>query len=493
MTVRIMEKIKELWLNSKLKYVIPPTLALVLVGMANLVTKLLLPYTSTSPFSIFYLAILVAAIYGSACAGRLAVLLSLVFVDYYFLVPLNAFSLSLNSVLGLGIFGIVAMAQVFLVERLRRSEANRRYSELLLLEKERLTSAAYKKAHQQIDRILESVTDAFVTLDRNWCYTYVNERAARILNRRREDLIGKHIWTEFPEGVGQPYHHAYERAMNEGISIQFENYYISNDRWLENRIYPSPDGISIVLHDVTDRKTAQKALEEHAMRLQAMSRQLLDVQENERRLLARDLHDTVGQELTALSFNLTMMRSAIPAELAGTVGSRLDDSQKLLEETTQHLRNVMVDLRPPGIDELGLLAALKDHAQRVARRGGFKLVVNGAELKPRLESTMEIALFRIAQEALNNTVKHANATDICIGLQEKMDHVSLVVADNGRGFNAKRNAAISPFGMGMTTMRERAEAICAELRIESDVGQGTQITVEISRTISPVAPKRSGL
>ena len=116
------------------------------------------------------------------------------------------------------------------------------------------------QARAAIDRILESVTDAFVALDRDWRYTYVNERAARIFNRRREDLIGKQIWSEFPEGVGQPFHRAYERAMREGVEVQFEEYYPPYDAWFENRIYPSADGISIVFQDVTIRKRAERAL-----------------------------------------------------------------------------------------------------------------------------------------------------------------------------------------------------------------------------------------
>lgn len=120
--------------------------------------------------------------------------------------------------------------------------------------------AEAEQARRAIDRILESVTDAFVALDRDWRYTYVNERAARIFGRRREELIGKHIWSEFPEGVGQPFHRAYERAMNEGVEVQFEAYYPPYDAWFENRIYPSSDGISIVFQDITTRKRAEKAL-----------------------------------------------------------------------------------------------------------------------------------------------------------------------------------------------------------------------------------------
>lgn len=239
--------------------------------------------------------------------------------------------------------------------------------------------------------------------------------------------------------------------------------------------------------DITQRKEAEQALQDYARRLQSVSRQLLEVQENERRSLARELHDTVGQQLTAVSLNLTMVRSAIPPDLAAAVGNRLDDSQKLLEDTTQHLRSVMMELRPPGIDEFGLMAALKEHARMAAERSGFELHLSGVERQPRFPLPAAIALFRIVQEALNNIVKHAQASKVSIELREGPELISLTVADNGRGFDSTRKPLIGVYGMGMTTMRERAEAIGAHLRIESEIGKGTRIVIEVPRTSLPAA------
>jgi PAS domain S-box-containing protein len=106
--------------------------------------------------------------------------------------------------------------------------------------------------------VLERVSDGLVALDRRWCYTYVNSQAASLFGRRPEDLIGRHIWTEFPEGVGQPFHLAYERAMAEQIFIQVESCYEPWNRWFENRIFPSPDGLSIFFHEITQRKRAEQ-------------------------------------------------------------------------------------------------------------------------------------------------------------------------------------------------------------------------------------------
>jgi len=268
---------------------------------------------------------------------------------------------------------------------------------------------------------------------------------------------------------------------------------IVEERWKIVRDHQGqPLRASGTCQDITQRKEAEQALQEYARRLQAVSRKLLEVQENERRQLARELHDTVGQELTALSLNLSMVRSAIPPDLAAAVGNRLDDSQKLLEDTMHHLRNIMVELRPPGIDEFGLVAALTAHARRAADRSGFEVVLSGVEPQPRFPMATAIALFRIVQEALNNTVKHAQASKITIELREGPDLIVLTIADNGKGFDAMRKPLIGVYGMGMTTMRERAEAIGAHLRIDSEIGKGTRITIENARTSLPAAQKRPG-
>ena len=126
-------------------------------------------------------------------------------------------------------------------------------------------------AQQQLGNILENISDGFVTLDKTWHYTYINRQAASLFGRSPQDLIGKHIWTEFPEGVGQPFHLAYEKAMVKQIFIQMENYYEPWDRWFENRIYPSPNGISIFFHEITERKQAEQLARESVELLKAQN------------------------------------------------------------------------------------------------------------------------------------------------------------------------------------------------------------------------------
>jgi PAS domain S-box-containing protein len=123
---------------------------------------------------------------------------------------------------------------------------------------------------ETLTRVLEATSDAFVALDAGWRYTYVNEHAGKMFGRSPESLIGKHIWTEFPEGVGQPFHLEYERAVREGKPRQIEAYYPPYHRWFVNRIFPYAGGLAIFFQDVTERRLAQDRLRESEQRYRSL-------------------------------------------------------------------------------------------------------------------------------------------------------------------------------------------------------------------------------
>jgi PAS domain S-box-containing protein len=151
------------------------------------------------------------------------------------------------------------------LERLRRRVAELEEAERLL--------AQERDSRAQLANVLERVSDAFVSLNDVWQYTYVSAKAAEIFGRKPEDLIGKHLWTEFPEGVGQKFHHAYYKALADQVPISLEEYYPPTDRWYENRIYPSKNGLSVFFTDVTERRKA----EENRKRLVALTEETTDL------------------------------------------------------------------------------------------------------------------------------------------------------------------------------------------------------------------------
>ena len=239
-----------------------------------------------------------------------------------------------------------------------------------------------------------------------------------------------------------------------------------------------PYAVLTTFFDISGLKRAEQALRAHAGQLRHLSHRLFEVEENERRRLARELHDRIGANLTALGLNLKLVRDEWKKS-----STRLDDSEKLLDSTAQLVRDVLTDMRPPGLDELGLLAALREHAGQVAQRSGLALEVAGAEPRPRLPPATEIALFRVAQEALTNVVKHAGATAVSVSLRPEHGVVILTIEDNGAGFDGEGPAMAA--GMGMASMRERAEAVGARPRIESAPGHGTRVIVEVPHVAVP--------
>jgi signal transduction histidine kinase len=223
-----------------------------------------------------------------------------------------------------------------------------------------------------------------------------------------------------------------------------------------------------------------KDLRASTAQLQALSRRLVDIQESERRQFSRELHDRIGQNLTALSINLDILKTQLSNDESKEFRSRLDDSAALLESTTGAIENVISELRPPMLDDYGLLPALQWYGNEFSSRTGIEVRVHGDERMERLPPATEIALFRIAQEALNNVAKHANAKGVDVKLERPSAEWIMSVTDDGAGIDAAPNPGQRRRpGLGMVTMRERTQAIGGRFEVEAAPGRGTRVVVQI--------------
>ncbi len=242
-------------------------------------------------------------------------------------------------------------------------------------------------------------------------------------------------------------------------------------------------------HDITVRKQTEaknvqllQEIDQQRSHLRALNKRLAEIQENERKALARELHDEVGQNLSLLAINLKILQTQIAASLAANEAAqtRLKESGLLVQQITERIRNVMADLRPPVLDDYGLFAALEWYAARVAAQTDLAIYVQGQELTPRPNAALEHALFRITQEALTNVVKHAQATQVEISLSVINGVIRLEISDDGLGIDvALLDGAASPQTWGLLNMRERAEAVGGTFQILSGSKHGTSILVEI--------------
>ncbi len=212
----------------------------------------------------------------------------------------------------------------------------------------------------------------------------------------------------------------------------------------------------------------------------ALSRRLVEAEEAERRRIAGELHDRVGQNLSALNINLDIVLGALGEDAPMDVRVRLRDSLALVDGTLQSIENVMADLRPPLLEEYGLGAALGWYAEEFFKRTGIEIdfLDEARERNRELRRDAAVALFRIAQEALNNVAKHANARRVAIAVSAEAGSMSVEIRDDGAGFDpAAAEARASRWGM--TTMRERAEAVGGRLDIASAPGSGTVLRASV--------------
>jgi two-component system sensor histidine kinase UhpB len=225
--------------------------------------------------------------------------------------------------------------------------------------------------------------------------------------------------------------------------------------------------------DITERRRAEDELARRARQLESLSRKLIQAQEDERRTLANELHDDLGQMLLAIKLNL---------ERSGHDGENV----ALVDSAIARMRNLVQTLRPPLLDEVGLEASLRWHVEREATRAGLAFHLNLAPLGRRLPVTVEITCFRVAQEALSNIIRHAQARNVEIELREAAGALQLMVRDDGQGFDvaAARQRATIGASQGLLSMQERVALVGGTLQIDSTPSRGTTV-----RALLPLATR----
>ncbi|MCJ7578591.1 MAG: GAF domain-containing protein, partial [candidate division Zixibacteria bacterium] len=220
--------------------------------------------------------------------------------------------------------------------------------------------------------------------------------------------------------------------------------------------------------------------------LKALSIQLINVQEDERKKIAQELHDEIGQTLFAMKMNLEMTKKSLPpdSEKLEDMKNRLTDTENLLSQTIDQIRNLTTDLRPSMLDDFGLIPALNWYIDNFSKRTNIKVYLKIKNFKPRLSSEVETTFYRIIQEALTNVAKHAQATEVSILLARENSNACLAVEDNGIGFDAKK-ATFPKDRLGIFSMKERVGLLNGEFEIRSKANRGTKLSVKI-----PLVEKR---
>jgi signal transduction histidine kinase len=236
-------------------------------------------------------------------------------------------------------------------------------------------------------------------------------------------------------------------------------------------------------HDELEKRVVERTMElcRANAALKAMSLRLVEVQEAERRFVARELHDEIGQLVTGLKLLLeTSLQPSTDAEKLS-----LDEAISLINDLMERVRQLSINLRPQMLDDLGLLTALDWHLKRYFKQTGIRVLFKHTPLPERLAPQLETAVFRIVQEALTNVARHAGVKEVAVRLWINAERVGVQVEDTGAGFETEPR-----FGRpstGLSGMRERAELLGGEFTVESAVGAGTRLTVEFPLNVTAAA------
>ncbi len=324
--------------------------------------------------------------------------------------------------------------------------------------------------------------------------TYINPVLQRLGQRPATDYLGLEWFKVIhPEDRERVIAHWQMAAQNqERFQVVFRS--IKPDGglfWFSATATPIRDAQGLrgylgLVEDITERTEAQERLRQYADRLQTLSRRLLQTQEAERQLIARELHDEIGQTLTAVKLNLhTLKCPDTPALMEKT----LQETMRMVEGLLQQVRQLSLDLHLPQLDYLGLPAALREYVQQQARRAGLHLDFRAVPAMPRPEPAIELACFRVAQEAVTNVVRHAQAKHLAVELLQDAEALHLTVRDDGIGFDyaAARGRVGQGASLGLLSMEERTALTGGRFTCQSAPQQGTEIRACFPLTVAPHA------
>lgn len=350
------------------------------------------------------------------------------------------------------------------------------------------TRNALHNVEARVGSIMDSAMDAIVSCDEQSRIVLFNHAAERVFGYATEDIIGRRLDVLMPQRfrerhedhishfgrTGQTTRRMGDQTVLWALRSSGEEFpieaSISQLSESGNKFY------TVILRDITERFRADDALRTSREQLRKLAAAAHLVREQEKKRIARELHDELGQALTALKIDLGWVEGHLPVENTAVI-EKLHSMTKVLDHTVAATRRISADLRPLMLDDLGLLPAAEWLAQNFSERTRIpcEFACNVAELS--LESEQATAVFRMLQEALTNAARHSGASQVEVTIFREGNDVTLTVRDNGKGFSPDRDRKIDSFGI--LGMEERAYLLGGRVHISSVPGSGTEIEIRI--------------
>jgi PAS domain S-box-containing protein len=333
--------------------------------------------------------------------------------------------------------------------------------------------------------LLELTQDSVFVTDMEGTVLFWSRGAETMLGYSKEQAAGKNahdlLRTEFPRPLEEIRAELMRVGHWEGdliITAQDSRRIVVAGRWaLQWGKRDQPPRVLVVNSDITERKQGEELLVLQREQLRALAERLQWVREEDRKKVARELHDQIGQILTAIKMDMMWMTRHLP-ESEGAVLSRIAESIQLIDDGVKAVRAICSGLRPGVLDDLGLAAAIEWQASEFASRNGVLCKVSVPPVDLHLDGDRATATFRIFQECLTNVIRHAQAKSVRVDLCQEEESILLVVADDGIGFHESgfSNALGS---LGLLGMKERAQFCGGDVQISSSPGKGTTVTVRV--------------
>jgi PAS domain S-box-containing protein len=335
---------------------------------------------------------------------------------------------------------------------------------------EREYKAQLQSTKDQLEKLLERITDGFIGLDKHARVTYWNRAVASIARIPSEEIMGKVLWEVIEEPARSKTRNQYElfRAANKPMHVEVYNARI--ERWLEINSYLSGTGLSLFIRDITDQKNLQaELLKEKELQQRRITAAVIQATELERAEVGKELHDNVNQILTTVKLYTDLCLSYTIAPAATDL---LKKSLKYLQEAIDEIRGLSKRLASPILDKIPLTESIDAlvHSINVADRVHIEFTHNVKEMG--IPEKLHVPIYRILQEHLTNVLKHAEAKTVRITLNMDEDSIALKVCDDGKGFDINQKRS----GVGITNMIIRAENVNGELILDSAPGAGTNLT-----------------
>jgi two-component system sensor histidine kinase UhpB len=343
-----------------------------------------------------------------------------------------------------------------------------------------------KQAEKLQKTIFNNIPDQAWMKDIDSRYVLVNDAFVAASGLSEEQILNKTPEDIWPTDWSQQYMATDRKAISCGTRVRYEEPQSDEDgtvRWFDTIKAPIRDeggfiiGTVGISRDITDRKQAEQELLESRNQLRELSGYLQSVREEERTRIARELHDELGQSLTAIRIGLSVIEEQMQSQQGDSLQS-LNSLKKITESTVESVQRITADLRPLILDELGLISTIDWLLESFAQNSGItyevSLPTDSLEFSPELRT----AIFRVLQEALTNIMRHSQASHVVVQLQNDKRNVVLRITDNGNGidFSDQREKSL-----GLVGMRERALMLGGKLLIHSEAGVGTSIEMRVPK------------